>query len=161
MVHTEISWFDENGKLTIRPDITIIEPEHLTMQQLNTLSSCEGYPRFRGRWNQANDPVFPRSSFPSKEFQFEGKAITFELKLARDRDIEIGERPFRFDKLSMGYGQIRRLFNVLDNRGQGDDIFSYLVFFSKTPINTPGFYNYLNQHGESYRHKIICKSRVA
>lgn len=27
-VHAELSWYDESGKLRIRPDLTILEPEH-------------------------------------------------------------------------------------------------------------------------------------
>jgi hypothetical protein len=31
MVHTEVSWFDENGKLGIKPDITILDPRGLSI----------------------------------------------------------------------------------------------------------------------------------
>ena len=30
-VHTEVSWYDDDKQLTIKPDITILEPEELTI----------------------------------------------------------------------------------------------------------------------------------
>lgn len=50
-VHTEIFWYDENGRLALKPDITIIEPENLSIL------------------GQVNN-----------DFEFGGNAIIFELK---------------------------------------------------------------------------------
>lgn len=30
-IHTELSWFDEDDELGIKPDITLIEPEHFNI----------------------------------------------------------------------------------------------------------------------------------
>src|SRR5437870_5397714 len=57
MVHTEVAWFDETGKLRLRPDITITEPRllsiHRTMQQ--------------------------GLRFPYKGFHFTGNSILLEI----------------------------------------------------------------------------------
>lgn len=31
-VHTEISWFDNDGKLTMKPDISLIDPSKMTIE---------------------------------------------------------------------------------------------------------------------------------
>lgn len=59
-VHTEISWFDENGKLTIKPDISLIEPDVLTIS--------DGIKNIK---------------MPAKGFSFTEGGIIFELKLNR------------------------------------------------------------------------------
>lgn len=35
--HTELSWFDDQGKLTIKPDLTILEPNHLSILKLTNI----------------------------------------------------------------------------------------------------------------------------
>ena len=62
-IHSEVSWFDENGRLTIKPDITILEPSHLSI-----LRGLNG-----------------RRRLPSKQFQTDGGAILLELKFVRGK----------------------------------------------------------------------------
>src|SRR5665213_520390 len=63
-VHAELSWFDNNGKLTIKPDLTILEPGNLSI----TKSVQRSFP------------------LPSKGFHMKGDAIIFELKFIRNRN---------------------------------------------------------------------------
>ena len=60
MVHSEVSWFDENDRLWLTPDITILEP--------SKLSIFHGVGKVR---------------LPRKSFSFNGPAIILELKLVR------------------------------------------------------------------------------
>ena len=66
-VHADLSWFDNNKRLSILPDISIVEVEHL-----RTLASVT-----RGR-------------LPSKQFAFSGNAIIFETKF-----LQMGNRDYR------------------------------------------------------------------
>lgn len=59
-VHTEISWFDDNGKLTLKPDISLISPSSLKVGN--------------GQKGLA---------MPTKGFYFMGGGIIFELKFNR------------------------------------------------------------------------------
>lgn len=62
-VHLELKWFDKNEKLTIRPDISIIDSSYLLINSTNTYR------------------------LPKKEFAFTGNAILIELKLHRKKTI--------------------------------------------------------------------------
>jgi hypothetical protein len=92
---------------------------------------------------------------PSKQFGFGGRAITFELKLARQG---INERMLRLIKED--YSQILRLFRILDNRDEGNTIFSYLVVFDKYQQNLDSgpFAEFYRTHEFSHRHKVIYKT---
>jgi hypothetical protein len=57
-VHSDLSWFDRAGRLSIKPDISIIEPENLSIIRRNTLGL----------------------RLPSKGCAFSGSAVIFELK---------------------------------------------------------------------------------
>ncbi|MEJ2372902.1 MAG: hypothetical protein P8Y16_03760 [Sulfurimonas sp.] len=59
-VHTEVSWFDYSGKLTLKPDISLISPSSL--QIANGKKSL---------------------AMPTKGFYFVGGGIIFELKFNR------------------------------------------------------------------------------
>ena len=59
-VHTEIPWYNERGTLTIRPDITILEPSHLSI--LHGLD---------------------KPQLPSKQAEFGGQGIIVEIKFCR------------------------------------------------------------------------------
>jgi hypothetical protein len=155
-----VSWYGEAfygfRTLSIKPDITILEPEHLSI--------LHGYvplprPRSRGTidlFSGAGSLFFDRNpSLPSKQFAFGGKAITFELKFARRGINEMMLRLIKDD-----YEQILRLFRILDNRGEGNTIFSYLVIFDKYQQNLSAgdFAEFFRNHESSNRHKIIYKS---
>ena len=75
-VHSELSWYDENRRLGIRPDITIIEPEYMRILQDHAEPVIDP---FCGPFG----PVRRARRLPSKQYEIDGKAITFELKFAR------------------------------------------------------------------------------
>ena len=89
-VHSDLSWFDRNGKLSITPDISIIEPGHLNILRGNTF----GF------------------KLPSKGYAFSGSAIIFELKFVR---LKKGITTHIFKKQIMrDYEKIRGLKEKLD-----------------------------------------------
>jgi hypothetical protein len=63
-VHTELSWFDLDKKLTLKPDITILAPDYLTITK------------------------FKNIDFPTKGCMFMGGGIIFELKLNRYKSMK-------------------------------------------------------------------------
>lgn len=119
VAHSDLSWFDEDGLLRIRPDITLLEPEHLqqpdwtSRRVLDPFSGCGS--RFR-----------TGSRLPRKQFAFSGDTITLELKFARNGIDNVMARLIRKD-----FQKMNRLFKILDDRGEGDSIFSYLVIFNR------------------------------
>jgi hypothetical protein len=92
---------------------------------------------------------------PSKEFEFTGNTTTIELKFARNGIDNAMARLVRKDLQKM-----KRLFRILDDRAEGDTIFSYLVIFNKLdqpPWQTP-LAEFFRDHRESVRHRIIYQT---
>lgn len=131
-IHTEVSWYDDNRKLTIKPDITILEPKNLSI-----LHGCYDYD----------------ARLPSKQFEFYGKAIILELKFIRNKT---GIRnttlngPIRKD-----FEKIERLFERLESQNKPDEVFCYFIIFNKTNIKCKEFDRFIEQNGQSNRHKIL------
>src|SRR5690349_10219561 len=69
-LHSEIKFFDNNGKLFFRPDITIIKPENYSI--LHSISDFV----IKG------DKIIYKAT-SSKEFEFGGDAIIIEFKFFR------------------------------------------------------------------------------
>ena len=146
-VHSDLSWFDENHRLRIRPDITILEPEHLrtrySLHQVFDPFSGGGYRFRRGE------------RLPSKQFGFTGNTITLELKFARN-----GIDKAMAKLILKDFQKMNRLFRLLDDRGEGDPIFSYLVIFNslnQPPWHTP-LAEFFEQNKSSARHRILYKT---
>src|SRR5260221_3650574 len=146
-VHTEVPWHDENHKLRIRPDITILEPEHLSIRHRYPPRVIDAFSGIGGHYLRT-----PR--LPSKEFEFAGNAITIELKFARN-----GINKAMAKLIKKDFQKMERLFRILDEQGEGNTIFSYLVIFnrrSQPPWETP-LATFLSDHGRSSRHRILYK----
>jgi hypothetical protein len=133
-IHSELSWFDENGNLTIKPDITILEPAGLSILR------GTGY----------------NYSLPSKQFEFTGKSIIFELKFIRGTS-GITKKIFT-EKILEDYMKIQGLFNRLDNQGMNNEVFCFFVIFNKTNKVCTDFIEFMSTNGSSNRHKIIYGS---
>ena len=146
-VHAELSWYDENGRLRIRPDITIIEPEHLSILHDYTPSTLDLF-------GSAYSP-FPGAPLPSKQYAFGGKAITIELKFAR-----AGITKSMMRLINKDFEKILRLFEKLDKEGEGESVFSYLVIFNKLPqkLHETPLAKFVRENRSSRRHRILYKS---
>ena len=130
-IHSELSWYDDSGKLTIKPDITILESSGLSI--------------VRGSGNRIN--------LPSKQYEFKGRAIIFELKFIRDKR-GITTKIFN-QKIMPDYNKIQRLFNRLDMQGMFNQVFCFFVIFNKTNKVCKEFIEFINSNGFSDRHKIL------
>lgn len=130
-VHAEVSWYDVNGHLAIKPDITILDPKRLSILH------AYGF----------------NLRLPSKQFHFVGKAIVIELKFVRNKT---GIRQSTINgPIMRDYKKIQKLFAKLDAQGRPNDLFCYFVIFNKTDIKCKEFDTFIRQYGQSHKHKII------
>jgi hypothetical protein len=77
------------------------------------------------------------------------------LKFARNGIDNAMARLIRKD-----FHKMKRLFRILDDRAEGDSIFSYLVIFNRLdqpPWETP-LAEFFRDHRESVRHKIVYRT---
>lgn len=143
--HSDLSWFDEDGLLRIRPDITMLELGHLQLPDWT-------YRRVLDPFSGCGYRIHRNSRLPSKQFAFSGDTITLELKFARNGIDNAMARLIRKD-----FQKMNRLFRILDDQGEGDSIFSFLVIFNRLdepPCQTP-LADFFRDHMSSARHRII------
>lgn len=129
-IHSEITWYDQDNKLKIRPDITILEPENLNILQ-------------KGEY---------KIKLPSKEYSFSGDAIIFELKFVRNKT---GITRVTLNTIKEDYEKIQKIFKRLRDLKASNEIFCYFVIFNKTDIKCREFSDFLEQNRLSKSHKII------
>ena len=107
-VHTEVSWFDNNGRLTMKPDISLISPSNLTIES--------GSKDIR---------------MPTKGFYFLEGGIIFELKFNRSKSSkrflnEIKKDFEKFERLKQMNDEIFCyfvVFNKTNNKSRELDSF--------------------------------------
>lgn len=131
-VHAELSWYGRDNKLSIKPDITIINPRHLSI-----------------KYN-----IDRNLKLPSKGFSFDGKAFVFELKFIRQKS-GITNSVFRREILK-DWDKIQNLF--VHNSDNRDNLFCYFIIFSKWDKSQSDFDAFLLENSTSMNHKIIYKS---
>jgi hypothetical protein len=132
-VHTEVSWFDARGKLTVKPDITILDPQHLSL--LYRIGSVKAP--------------------PSKQFHFDGSAYIFELKFVRGPK---GITKAEFARIQKDFEKIERLFSKLKGDGDADNVFCYFVVFSRYGEVCDGWDEFCRSHYDSKHWKLLYKS---
>ena len=132
MVHTEVSWFDENGRLRIKPDITILEPSNLSI--FHGSDGC---------------------SLPRKGFTFDGRAVIFELKLIRGRS---GVTKRSVAAIRRDLDKITRLLTKLENEGVANHVFCYFVVFSKVDRHSPELDGLASRCGANHRLAFMYKT---
>lgn len=109
-VHTEISWFDDKGRLTMKPDISLIDPSNITIEN--------------GRQS---------IKMPTKGFYFIEGGIIFELKFNRNRSCtkflnEIKKDFEKFKKLKQLNDEIFCYFVVFNKRdNKNKDFEEFLI----------------------------------
>ena len=148
VAHSDLSWFDEDGQLRIRPDITMLEPEHRQLPDWTSHSVLDPFAGCGCRFHRGN-------RLPSKQFAFSGDTITLELKFARNGIDNAMARLIRKD-----FQKMNRLFRILDDRGEGDSIFSYLVIFNRLdqPPCQTRLADFFRDHMSGARHQIIYQT---
>lgn len=116
-LHTEIPWYDENNKLSIRPDITILNPQLLNITRSITVKEL-----------------------PSKGFEFVGPATVIELKFIRRKNGIMMKDILTFQK------DIEKIIGLSKrgNRPEGDNqIRGIVVIFNKTSRCVQSFKDFL------------------
>lgn len=109
-IHTEISWFDENHILSIRPDITLLES-----QNLKITSGFDGL------------------KLPSKGFHSTDGGIIFELKF--DRELNTLSEQKTMDGIFKDIRNFELIYNRFQNNGMAEQIYGYFVLFIKCSEN--------------------------
>jgi len=136
MLHTELSWYDKNKKLTIKPDVTILDPKYLSILR------------------KKGDKV----KLPSKSYSFRGDAILMELKFIKNKT---GIRKTTISgRLMKDIQKIKRLFKRLDDQGAPYDLFCYFIIFNKTDIRCNEFKEFLRwvNSEQPSRYKVVYAS---
>ncbi len=133
MVHSEVSWFDENGHLRIKPDITILDPRALSIFH----NLRRGFP------------------LPRKGFNFAGNSIIFELKFIRNKE---GVTQSSLREVRRDLDKIFRLFDKLSHDDAANKLYCYFVIFSKVARRVPEFDELINQGPQHPRCRIIFET---
>lgn len=133
-LHTELSWYNSMGKLAIVPDITIIEPQNLSI--LHGLDNII-------------------STLPNKQYEFGGNAIIFELKFIRTRTLT--KKDFH-KQIKKDFDKIQNLFQKLSEEGNPGRIYCYFLIFTKTKNYCAEFNKFFKQYREGMNWKIMVKS---
>jgi hypothetical protein len=117
-LHAEVKFFDEEELLTIRPDISIIDPRHLSIYHSVEFEVKRGKAKY--------------NNYSSKCFEVGGSAIVVELKFCRDHNgISDAELSAYKDDLE----KINRLQKIVCSRSNGHDkIYGIFAVFNKTNI---------------------------
>lgn len=123
-LHAEAPWYDENNKLAIRPDITILQPQYLSIM--------------RGL-------IGPK--LPSKQFEFSGQGIIFEIKFCRYKS---GISRSFLSSIQKDFNKTNRLREQRAN----NNLYCYYVVFNKTDNRCPEFNSFLNENREGPNHKL-------
>lgn len=114
-LHGEISWYDDSGRLRIRPDITIFNPSGLTIKH--------------GVSFQVKGNRYAYGNLPRKGCEFCGGAIIIETKFVRKKN---GITMTDIRKFEKDIEKILNILSRLKNSSSGEDLFGIFVVFNKT-----------------------------
>jgi hypothetical protein len=117
-LHTEVKFFDEHGKLTLVPDLTIVYPRNISIYHSVEFRITRNGPKY--------------GALPSKDFEIGGDAIIMELKFRRAK-IGISEKAI--SSYQDDLNKIKRLQTIIRNRSDGHNkLFGIVAVFNKTNI---------------------------
>lgn len=111
-IHTEISWYDDNDILSIRPDLTLLLPENLKIA-----SGFQGMP------------------LPSKGLHSVDGGIIFELKY--DRELHTISNAHTMDGIFKDIRNFKRVLDRFTNDGNSNEIYGYFILVIKSNENNP------------------------
>jgi len=136
-VHLEVPWYDAEGSLRIRPDITILEP--------NQLSILHRY----------GDGL----RLPSKQFEFAGNAIIMELKFVRQKT---GITENTMKAIRSDFNKIQDSLVAYENTNLRGRLYCFFIVFNKTDKRCTSFDRHLVEHsGGAWYKYVYCSGRVS
>ncbi|WP_144038254.1 hypothetical protein [Soonwooa buanensis] len=115
-VHSEVKFFDEDGKLTLVPDIIIVNTENISIYHSTEYVFKKGIPQYR--------------SNPSKNFTIAGGAILIELKFCRDK---IGINDTDIISYQNDINKMIRIKEIIERQTSGEEkVYGIFAAFNKT-----------------------------
>jgi len=142
-IHSEIKFFNENLKLSIIPDITILQTEHLSiLHSLEYEITTEGV-----RHKETS----------GKQCEFGGDTIIIELKYCKEKN-GITQKDFKLYKKDIL--KIQKLQKIVNNRSDGmNKVYGIFVIFNKTDTK-PDYFDDLIKYESEYMKILYCTGKV-
>ena len=137
-LHAEISWYDAKGKLTIRPDITILDPNELSIRHGVSM-------RYK------NDRIL-YGQLPSKGCEFKGEAIILEIKFIRRKN---GISKKDISNLTRDIEKILKLYQRLSISPSNNKLYGIVIVFNKTNKGKQRFNKFKDKYKNKFNLKII------
>ena len=137
-LHSEIRFYDENGKLSLAPDITIIDPENMSIMH--------------GISVRIKDDRLAYGRLPRKGFEFGGRAIVIEIKFEKSKN---GISETTVKKLRDDINKITRLMGRHNRPGEDNIILGIIVIFNKTDKYHQSFEQLVKDHETNDNIKIV------
>lgn len=129
-LHSEVKFYDENSKLSLVPDLTIVSPEYISI--------------FHSLDFQINHSSRKLLSLPSKNFEIGGNAIIIELKFCRKK-YGISENEIQSFKSDIS--KILTLQEIVKQRSKNQDkLYGLMVVFNKTNLGKEKFDNLVKRY---------------
>jgi hypothetical protein len=139
-VHSEVTYYNSKGVLYYRPDLAIIDTESLSILhsiEYDLRSNCAKFKKI-----------------PTKEFQFGGNSIIFELKFCRNKS-RINKRHIHTYIKDIEKIKAIQKLNYEKSNGQ-NKIFGFFIVFNKTDKYDSSFPKMLEMETDYL--KIIYKT---
>ncbi|WP_123947306.1 hypothetical protein [Chryseobacterium pennae] len=138
-VHSEVKFFDEDDKLTLVPDLIVVNTSNISIYHSTEYEIIK------------HTPVY--NSNPSKNFTIAGGAILIELKFCRDKnginDTDIFNYQQDVDKMI-------RLKEIIENKNNGNEkVYGIFVAFNKTNLGENKFQIFKNSNNHNDEIKIF------
>lgn len=117
-IHSEVKFYDEDGLLTLVPDLCIVEPRHISI-----FHSVE----FK---IERSSLVHEYKKLPRKSVEIGGNTIIIELKFCRDKN---GINEADIVNYNKDIAKIKKLQEIVQRRSSGNDkMFGVFAVFNKT-----------------------------
>ncbi|MGO8762687.1 MAG: hypothetical protein ACLP2P_01645 [Desulfobaccales bacterium] len=136
-LHSEIRFYDEDGKLRLVPDITILDPAGMSIKHGMSI-------RIKGKH-------LAYGKIPSCGFEFTGRLIVIEIKFEKSRK---GISKATVQKIRDDLEKIARLMGI-GNQSNEDDVLGIMVIFNKTDKYDSSFKQLLQEYESNKTLKII------
>jgi len=117
-IHSEVKFYDEEGLLTLIPDLCIVEPRHISIFHSVEFKIERSY------------LTYEYKKLPRKSVEIGGNTIIIELKFCRDKN---GISEADIVSYNNDIAKIKKLQEIVLRRSSGNDkMFGVFAIFNKT-----------------------------